>query len=88
MMLVHETSNFHLTRQRRPWTPPAVPVEQMMLSALGGWLEEPRRVPHPPDGPLTIEEWKHRAGMGRDHEVKVVYAGFLCPSATGRRWSS
>ncbi len=80
MMLVHETSNFHLlTSQRRPWTPPAVPVEQMMLSALGGWLKSRVEIPALPAGPLTIEEWKHRAGMGRDHEVKVVYAGFLLP---------
>ncbi|MEA2843976.1 MAG: hypothetical protein QOJ69_1647, partial [Actinomycetota bacterium] len=79
MMLVHETSNFHLTRQRSSWTPPAVPVEQMMLSTLGGWLKSRAQFPTLPDGPLTIEEWKHRAGMGRDHEVKVVYAGFLCP---------
>ena len=79
MMLVHETSNFHLTRQRADWAPPAVPVEQMMLSALGGWLKSRVEFPTLPDGPLTIEEWKHRAGMGRDHEVKVVYAGFLLP---------
>jgi hypothetical protein len=80
MMLVHETSNFHLTRRRVAWTPPAVPVEQMMLSSLGGWLKSRVEFPTLPDpSPLSIEEWKHRAGMGRDHEVKVVYAGFLLP---------
>jgi hypothetical protein len=79
MMLVHETSNFQLKRGRRDWVPPAVPVNHLMLSALGGWLDSELHVPNLPDGGLTIEEWKHRAAMARDHEVKVVYAGFLMP---------
>lgn len=78
MMLVHETSNFHLTRGRQAWTPEAVPVERMLLSSQGGWLRSRVEFPTQPDG-LSIEEWKHVAGMGRDHEVKVVYAGFLLP---------
>ncbi len=28
---------------------------------------------------LTIEEWRHRATMGRDHYVRVVYKGYLFP---------
>ena len=36
-------------------------------------------IPSCPTAPFTIQEWKHRATMGRDHEVKVVYAGFLFP---------
>ncbi len=79
MMLVHETSNFHLRRRRRPWTPQAVPANRLMLTALGGWLDSRALFPNLPDGGLTIEEWKHRAALGRDHEVKVVYAGFLLP---------
>jgi hypothetical protein len=79
MMLVHETSNFHLTRQRRAWIPEAVPTERLLLSGLGGWLHSRVMFPTLPDGGLTIEEWKHRAALGRDHEVKVVYAGFLLP---------
>lgn len=79
MMLVHETSNFHLTRQRRRWTPPAVPTNRLMLTALGGWLDSRATFATLPDGALTISEWKHRAALGRDHEVRVVYAGFLLP---------
>jgi hypothetical protein len=79
MMLVHETSNFHLTRQRRRWTPPAVPTNRLMVTGLGGWLDSRAAFPTLPDGVLTIEEWKHRAALGRDHEVRVVYAGFLLP---------
>ena len=28
---------------------------------------------------LSVEEWVHRASMGRDHYVRVVYKGFLFP---------
>src|SRR5207253_1364944 len=65
MMLVHETSNFHLTktagRRKSAWTPSAVPADRLMVSALGGWLHSQLSVPTLPDGGLTIEEWKHRA---------------------------
>jgi hypothetical protein len=80
MMLVHETSNFHLPAVGGgDWTPEAVAVEQLMLSTLGGWLESGVRIDRLPDVAITIEEWKHRAAMARDHEVKVVYAGYLLP---------
>ena len=79
MLLVHETSNFGLTRQGDDWTPPAVDVDRLMLTSLGGWLSSQVMIPELPDGPFTIQEWKHRATMARDHEVKVVYAGFLWP---------
>ncbi len=84
MMLVHETSNFHLSRtdgneHTTTWVPEAVPANRLMLTALGGWLDSRVVFETLPDGGLTIEEWKHRAALGRDHEVKVVYAGFLMP---------
>lgn len=80
MMLVHQTSNFHLeTAAETDWPPQAVPVERMMLSTIGGWLESRVQFPTLPTAGLSIEEWKHLATMGRDHEVKVVYAGFLLP---------
>ncbi|KGN37588.1 hypothetical protein [Knoellia subterranea] len=88
-MLVDETSNFTLRRGRARWTPPPAKVDRLMLTALGGWLRSDLDVPElPNDLPATatrpaksfsITEWKHRATMGRDHEVKVVYAGFLFP---------
>ena len=80
MMLVHETANFHLRRNRRQsWIPEAVPTERLMLTSLGGWLDSRVQFETLPDGGLTIEEWKHRAALGRDYEVKVVYSGFLLP---------
>lgn len=79
MMLVHETANFHLKRGASDWPPEAVPVNRLMLTGLGGWLDSRVTFDSLPDGGLTIQEWKHRAALGRDHEVKVVYAGFLMP---------
>ena len=56
-----------------------MPTNRLMLTALGGWLDSRVFFDTLPDGGLTIEEWKHRAALGRDHEVKVVYSGFLLP---------
>ena len=78
-MLVDETSNFHLTRSGARWQPPSVDVDRLMLTTLGGWLRSDFDAPTLPDNDFSITEWKHRATMGRDHEVKVVYAGFLFP---------
>ena len=80
MMLVHETSNFRLRDSGglRRYVPPAVEVDRLILSSLGGWLSS-RFETTPPAGATTIQEWVHRAAMGRDGYVKVVYAGFLLP---------
>jgi hypothetical protein len=76
MMLVHETANFQIDH----WTPPAVQINRLMLSSLGGWLDSRVDVLKLPEkSPLTITQWKHDAAMGRDHDVRVVYAGFLMP---------
>ncbi|NQX26615.1 hypothetical protein HQQ81_04520 [Microbacteriaceae bacterium VKM Ac-2854] len=78
MMLVHESANFHLRRDRLRYTPPSVAVDRLMLSSLGGWLSS-RFETEPPDGALSLQEWTHNAALGRDSSVKVVYAGFLWP---------
>ena len=78
-MLVHESSNFHLLRpDDRRYEPPSVEVDRLMLSSLGGWLASSFET-EPPAGSATIQEWVHRAALGRDSYVKVVYAGFLLP---------
>ena len=58
------------------YAPQPVDTNLLMLSALGGWLDS-RGAWEPPG--LSVEEWVHRATMARDHYVKVVYRGFLCP---------
>lgn len=68
------------------YTPLPVAIDQFMLSAFGAWLKlHGAWVPPflPPEGQLegklTIEEWRHLMTMGRDHFVRVVYAGYLFP---------
>jgi len=79
MMLVHESSNFRIANSAGGrYVPPSVRVERLMLSTLGGWLTSAFNTT-PPRGNTTIEEWVHRAALGRDSFVKVVYAGFLLP---------
>ncbi|SFJ50386.1 hypothetical protein SAMN04515648_4346 [Phyllobacterium sp. CL33Tsu] len=70
--IVHLSSNF----SKSNYAPLPVNANLMMLSALGGWLDS--RGGWDPVG-LSVEEWAHRATMGRDHYVRVVYKGFLFP---------
>lgn len=72
---------------------PAMPVRDLRLSALGGFLDiqgkfEPPAPPYNPDLPsgepnpfdaLTIESWNQATTIGRDSFVEVVYKGFLFP---------
>uniref|UniRef100_A0A831UDK2 Outer membrane channel n=1 Tax=Geobacter metallireducens TaxID=28232 RepID=A0A831UDK2_GEOME len=58
-------------------TPTPVSINKLMLSSLGGWLDSDLRL-KPPAG-YSVEQWRHRATMGRDHFVRVVYKGFLFP---------
>ena len=80
--LVQLTSNFIAPSFRimgggpKP-EPLPVNVESLMLSSLGAWVNF--RGAWDPAAPLSIETWRHRGTMGRDHYVKVVYAGFLYP---------
>jgi hypothetical protein len=57
--------------------PLPVNVESLMLSSLGAWVNF--HGAWDPAPPMSIETWRHRGTMGRDHYVKVVYAGFLYP---------
>jgi hypothetical protein len=84
LSIVHQTSDFSLKRNRRPWTPPPIPVDRLFLSTLGGWLDAGVSWPTRP-GRFELEEWRHLATLGRDHYVRVVRAGFLFP--TGHRAS-
>lgn len=70
--ITHLSSNFTISN----YLPNALDANLLMLSALGGWLDS--RGGWDPPG-LSVEEWVHRASMGRDHYVRVVYKGFLYP---------
>jgi hypothetical protein len=76
--VVHLTSNFFLRRpDNRPLEPEPVDVQRLMLSPLGAWLESQGF--WDPPAPLSVQEWRHRATMARDHFVRVVYKGYLLP---------
>lgn len=80
--VVHLSSNFRL--QKPPsgpglYDPDPVAVELFMLSSLGAWMNTRGAWEFPQPRGLSVEEWRHRATLGRDHYVRVVYAGFLFP---------
>jgi len=54
-------------------------VDQFMLTSLGAWMNLRYGANVPLGTPLTVEEWRHRGTMGRDHFVRVVYKGYLFP---------
>ncbi len=68
------------------WVPKPVQASRVFLSALGGWLSSRGSWPTVPGytvnavpQALELTEWVHLATEGRDHYVKVVYAGYLHP---------
>ncbi|MEO7996564.1 MAG: hypothetical protein ABI852_03920 [Gemmatimonadaceae bacterium] len=78
-MLVNLTAGYG-THQKTgaDYMPRAVKTSRVILSALGGlfdsegaWSSRPEHV--------DIEQWRHMMSLGRDHYVRVVYAGFLLP---------
>lgn len=70
--ITHLSSNFSVSN----YAPQPIGANLLMLSSLGAWLDS--RGGWEPPG-LSVEEWVHRASMGRDHYVRVVYKGFLFP---------
>jgi hypothetical protein len=74
--IVHLSSNFGITHNRKRYVPEPVTVNRLMLTSLGSWMDFAGRWVPEPKG-LSMEEWIHRATLGRDHYVRVVYQGFL-----------
>jgi len=61
-----------------PYVPLPIAVDRLMLSTLGAWIDVRGAWGTNPFG-LSLEEWRHRGTMGRDHYVRVVYRGYLFP---------
>jgi len=59
--------------------PVAVPVERLLVSALGGWLSLHGPFYDPPPAGYGLVDWRHIATEGRDQYTKLVYAGRLLP---------
>jgi len=71
--MVHLSANFQMNN----YEPQPIQVERLMLTALGAWLDS--RATWMPPATLNLVEWRHKATMGRDHYVQVVYKGYLFP---------
>jgi hypothetical protein len=84
--IVNLSSNFNISTpaigggKRGSYEPLPIAVNRLMLSSMGAWMDVRGTWPADklPDA-LSVEEWRHRGTMGRDHYVRVVYAGFLFP---------
>jgi YVTN family beta-propeller protein len=73
--LVRQTSDFTLAQYR----PEPVEVDELMLTALGGFLRvrgawNNKTVPE-----LNLAAWRQRTTLGRDHYVMVTERGMLFP---------
>lgn len=64
----------------RQYTPSPISVELFMLTSLGAWTDiEGAWGDRPESSGLSLRDWRHRATMGRDNYVRVVYGGYLYP---------
>lgn len=79
-MLVKLTAGFNEKRQDgvSKFTPRAVYVRRLMLSAMGGDLEAHRKFDPRPQA-VDLSAWSHKAAIGRDYFTRVEYSGFLFP---------
>ena len=53
-------------------------AKRLHLSALGALLDAEGTWPITPKH-VDLEQWRHLATLGRDHYVRVMYEGYLCP---------
>ena len=78
-MLVTLMSGFGASRNGSPYVPRRqrgqAPSSHRPWAA--SWTRR-EAGPTLPDG-IDLEQWRHLATLGRDHYVRVVYAGWLCP---------
>jgi hypothetical protein len=73
--LVHQTSNYF---QPTNFKPKSFEAWQFMMTSLGAYSDFRFDYDDLYDG-LDIEQWIHQSTIGRDHYVRVVYAGYLFP---------
>ena len=78
-MLVKLMSGFNEKTGGKPYKPLSSRAERLHLTALGALLDVEGNWPaHRPDE-IDLQQWRHLSTLGRDHYVRVVYAGYLCP---------
>jgi hypothetical protein len=86
IVIVHQSSNFApatcvdpnpFPGPKSSVVPEPIHVDRMMLTTLGGFLDSQGDWGSSPL--YGIESWKHRAALGRDNYVEIVYRGVLYP---------
>jgi hypothetical protein len=77
-MLVNLMAGFDKKNDGKPYRPLAADSKRLSLSALGALLDAEGAWDQRPDS-VGLSQWRHLATLGRDHYVRVVYAGFLMP---------
>lgn len=79
-MLVRTTAGFNEKRAnlKDHYLPRPARANRLVLSSLGGLLDSEGNWRIRPST-ADIEQWRHLATLGRDHYVRVVYAGYLWP---------
>jgi hypothetical protein len=75
-MLVRLMSGFD---EEAPFHPCTARSRRLSLSALGAQLDVEGSWYPPSPSDISLEQWRHLSTFGRDHYVRVVYRGFLCP---------
>jgi hypothetical protein len=65
------------------YIPISIRTDKLYLSTLGTWMDVfgdwPEPLPFTDTASFSVEQWQHRAAMGRDNYVRVVYAGNYLP---------
>jgi hypothetical protein len=77
-MLVTLMAGFDAKQNGSPYLPLSSEAKRLHLSALGALLDAEGSWSARPNG-IDLQQWRHLASLGRDHYVRVVYAGWLCP---------
>ncbi len=77
--IVELTSDwFRKTKAGNTYVPQPSLAKRLMLTALGGTLDLDGHWPLRPNG-VDLEAWNHKASIGRDFFVRLVWAGWLFP---------
>jgi hypothetical protein len=77
-MLVTLMAGYDASIDGKRYLPLSSEAKRLHLSALGALLDAEGTWVAPPDD-VDLEQWRHLATLGRDHYVRVMYKGYLCP---------
>jgi hypothetical protein len=77
-MLVTLMAGFDAIIDGKAYKPLSSEASRLHLSALGALLDAEGTWVETPDQ-VDLEQWRHLATLGRDHYVRVMYKGYLCP---------